>query len=76
MRMRDTLLATILVVLFASGGNAQAPATNQDAPDFRVQVWGYIGADFSARVGDYFDLRSQQEKGLPALQSQMIRLIS
>ena len=32
-----------------------------------MQVWGYIVADFSARVGDYFELRSELEKGLPAL---------
>ena len=40
---------------------------NRDTPDFRVQVWGYIVADFSARVWDYFELRSELERGLPAL---------
>ena len=33
----------------------------------RVQVWGYIVADFSTRVWDYFELRSELEKGLPPL---------
>jgi hypothetical protein len=32
-----------------------------------VQVWGYIMADFSTRVWSYFELRSELEKGLPAL---------
>ncbi len=69
MRIRQTLLATALIVLFAPVGHSQPPATNRDrvTPDFRVQVWGYIGADFKARVGDYFDLRTKLEKGLPAL---------
>jgi hypothetical protein len=32
-----------------------------------VQVWGYIVADFSTRVQNYYDLRSRLEKGLPPL---------
>lgn len=66
MRIRHTFLATVLMILFASVGNSLTPSTNQDrvTPDFRVQVWGYIVADFSARVGDYVDLRSELEKGL------------
>jgi hypothetical protein len=32
-----------------------------------VQVWGFIVADFSARVWDYSELRSELEKGLPPL---------
>jgi hypothetical protein len=30
-------------------------------------VWGYIAADFSARIWRYADLRSELEKGLPGL---------
>ena len=69
MKMRQTLLTTALIVLFAFIAKSQSPATNPDrvTPDFKVQVWGYIGADFKARVGDYCDLRTKLEKGLPAL---------
>ena len=69
MKLRHTLFATALVVLFASVGHSQTPTTNQDrdSPDFRVQVWGYIVADFSTRVEEYFEMRSKLEKGLPAL---------
>jgi hypothetical protein len=30
-------------------------------------VWGYIAADFSARVQSYFDLRTRLEQGLPPM---------
>ena len=50
---KHTSHAIALIVLFASVAYPQAPTANQDrdAPDFRVQVWGDIVADFSARVG-------------------------
>jgi hypothetical protein len=69
MRLRHTSIAIALIVLFTSVGYAQAPTTNPDrgAPDFRVQVWGYIVADFSTRVWDYFELRRELEKGLPSV---------
>jgi hypothetical protein len=69
MRLRLTSLAIALIVSVASISYAQPAPTNQttDSPDFRVQVWGYIVADFSARVWDYFELRSELEKGLPPL---------
>jgi hypothetical protein len=62
-------IATVLMVLFASVCYPQTPTTTRDreAPDFTVEVWGYIVADFSARVWTYFELRSTLEKGLPAL---------
>ena len=58
-----------LIVSMASVCYAQPVTTTQtrDTPDFRVQVWGYIVADFSERVRDYFELRSELEKGLPPL---------
>jgi hypothetical protein len=67
MRPRLTSLAVALIVSVASVCYAQPATTNQtrDTPDFTVQVWGYIVADFSARVWDYFELRSELEKGLP-----------
>jgi hypothetical protein len=69
MRLRLTSLAIALIVSVASISYAQPAPTNQttDSPDFRVQVWGYIVADFSARVWDYSELRSELEKGLPPL---------
>jgi hypothetical protein len=64
-----TSLAVALIVSVASVCDAQPATTNQtrDSPDFKVQVWGYIVADFSARVWEYFELRSELEKGLPSL---------
>ncbi len=69
MRPKHTLLAIALLVLFASSGYPQAPTRHQerDTPVFRVQVWGDIIGDFSTRVWAYFELRSELEKGLPAL---------
>jgi hypothetical protein len=68
MRLKLTSLAVALIVSVASVCYAQPP-TNQtrDVPDFTVQVWGYIVADFSARVWDYAELRSELERGLPPL---------
>jgi hypothetical protein len=50
-------------------GYAQAPTPppTPEAPAFRVQVWGYIAADFSARIWQYSELRRELEKGLPGL---------
>lgn len=69
MRSRLTALATALIISLASLGYAQTATASQGraTPDFRVQVWGSIVADFSARVRDYFDLRSELEQGLPPL---------
>ena len=57
------------MVSCASVGYAQAPATDgrPALPVFRVQVWGFITADFSARVSSYLELRSSLEEGLPVL---------
>lgn len=67
-RLRQTSLAAALF-LYASAGYPQTVATNAtgDTPDFKVQVWGYIAADFSARIEAYLELRHTLEKGLPPL---------
>jgi hypothetical protein len=69
MRLRLASLAIALIVFVAAAGYAQPATTNQDAetPVFRVQVWGYIVADFSTRVWSYVELRRKLEKGLPPL---------
>ena len=69
MGVRLISLAIALIVSVVSVGYTQPVTTNQnrETPDIRVQVWGYIVADFSTRVWDYFELRSELEKGLPAL---------
>ena len=69
MRLKHTSLAIAFLVLFSSVGAPQTPTMNQDrgTPDFRVQVWGSIVADFNARVSSYAELRSKMEKGLPPL---------
>src|SRR5688572_22549757 len=66
-RRRDrgwrVFLGTALAVLLVPTGIAQTHPTTQadQQPTFRVQVWGYIAADFSTRVKSYFDLRSKLE---------------
>ena len=69
MRLKHTSLAIAFLVLFSSVGAPQTPTMSQDrgTPDFRVQVWGSIMADFTARVWSYSELRSKLEKGLPPL---------
>lgn len=61
------LFGTALAVLLASTSIAQPVLTPQadPQPTFRVQVWGYIVADFTTRVQSYFNLRSQLQKGMP-----------
>ena len=61
-------LGTALAVVLASAGIAQTLSTPQaDQPTFRVEVRGYIAADFAERVQNYFDLRTKLEEGLPPL---------
>ena len=69
MSLKHTSLAIAFLVLFSSVSAPQTPTMSQDrgTPDFRVQVWGSIVADFSARVWSYSELRSKLEKGLPPL---------
>ena len=69
MKLKHTSLALALVLLFAAAAYSQQSQANQDSqtPDFRVQVWGYIMADFSTRVSEYFELRRELEKTLPAM---------
>jgi hypothetical protein len=63
-----TSLTIALAVVFIHG-NADAPQTikQREAPDFKVEVLGYVVADFSSRVQTYSELRSRLEIGLPAL---------
>ena len=69
MRLRHTSPATALLVLFASIVYPQepTPSAGSDTPVFRVQVWGYIVEDFTARVSSYYELRRNLQKGLPVL---------
>jgi hypothetical protein len=57
------------MVVFTAVIYAQVPSASagSDTPVFKVQVWGYIAEDFTARVASYYALRSQLQKGLPAL---------
>lgn len=63
--LRPAALAVALLVC-GSAGEAQT-TTSADAPDFRVQIWGDIAADFSARIEEYLNLRRTLEQGLPPL---------
>ena len=65
----SVFLSTAFAILLGWTGIAQtlpAPQADQQ-PTFRVQVWGYIVADFSTRVKNYFELRSTLEEGLPPM---------
>jgi hypothetical protein len=66
---RATSLATAVIVMVAVGAYAQTPPPlpGGNVPDFKVQVWGYIVADFSARIDRYVELRTSLENGLPPL---------
>jgi hypothetical protein len=68
MRFKRAFMALALIVVLAAVSYAQT-ATNQEpaTPVFRVEVSGYIVADFSARVAKYFEVRSELEKRLPPL---------
>ena len=67
MRLRLTPLVVPSIVSLASVCSAQSAAATTQTPDFRVQVWDSVLADFSARLSDYSDLRSELEKGLRPL---------
>ena len=69
MKLKHPSLALALVLLFAVAAYPQAPPANPDSqtPVYRVQVWGYIMADFSTRVSEYFELRRELEKKLPPM---------
>ena len=67
--LKHTSIALALILLPGSMGNLQAPQKPQDPdiPVFRVQIWGDVLTDFNTRVQSYFNLRSEMEKGLPAV---------
>jgi hypothetical protein len=45
----------------------EAVPVQERQPDFRVQIWGDLVADFTIRIQAYSDLRKELERGLPAL---------
>jgi hypothetical protein len=67
--MNRISLALVLLVLSVSIASPQTPQTVPDRrpPDFRVQIWGDVGDDFSTRVWSYAGLRTELERGLPPL---------
>ena len=62
-------LGAVFAVVLTSASIAQTHSAPQADPEptFRVQVCGYIVADFSTRVQSYSDLRSKLQEGLPPL---------
>lgn len=67
--LRASSLAIAVMLVVGSSGYAQAPTPPPapEVPVFRVQVWGDIAPDFSARIWQYSELRSELEKGVPGL---------
>ena len=68
--MRVAWIWAVLMVLGASTGDTQTPAAEADqkSADFRVEIVGYISAEFHSRVSQYVELRRTLEEGLPPLQ--------
>src|SRR5688572_28404935 len=68
MRSMLAFAMALTFVVASAGTNRLAEAEQQpEAPHFKVEILGYIVADFSSRVQNYFDLRTKLEIGLPAL---------
>lgn len=65
--LRHASLAAALTFLLGSTAAAQTPSIPPDrtTPDFTVEVWGFLAADFSKRVGTYFELRRTLEAEVP-----------
>jgi hypothetical protein len=67
-RVKQIAVASALMIWSASVGAQELTTTeSSDTPVFRVQVWGSLAADFSARVLSYVELRNSLEPGLPRL---------
>jgi hypothetical protein len=65
--VKQTSLAAALLFC-ASAVHAQAPEASQTGtPNFKVQIYGDLAADFSARIEAYLELRRSLEQGLPPL---------
>src|SRR5687768_14654300 len=60
----STAVTVLASVLF--GGLPALAAQSQDRPpDFKVQIWGEVSADFGLRIRSYADLRRELERDLP-----------
>lgn len=60
----------LLLVVSAAAAHAQTPAAtnpNDQLPNFRVEIVGFIAADFTARVSSDYELRRTLEQGLVGL---------
>jgi hypothetical protein len=65
-RVRQITLAAA-VLIHAWVGHAQTTNPAGDTPNFKVQIWGDVAADFRLRVETYLELRRTLEVGLPPL---------
>lgn len=61
-----TVIALLVSVSGAAGAQTPAGPADVDRPDFKIQVWGDLAAEFNSRVSSYVQLRSELEKGLRA----------
>ena len=64
----STAVAVLVSGLFV-GLPARAARPQDRPPDFRVQIWGEVSAEFGQRIRSYADLRSELERDLPPLRS-------
>lgn len=55
----------LLILSAICAGLPRQAGSQERPPDFRVQIWGDISAEFTARIRSYADLRTELERGLP-----------
>jgi hypothetical protein len=67
MRLPGSIVSAVTAAVLCAALPRQAISQERQPPDFRVQIWGDISAEFSMRVRSYADLRSELERGLPPL---------
>lgn len=58
---------SLLLSTAVAGSQTAAPQTTAAPPNFSVQVWGDVIAEFGVRVQQYFELRRKLESELPPL---------
>jgi hypothetical protein len=66
-RLQESIVTAVTVAVLCAVLPRHACSQERQPPDFRVQIWGDISADFSMRIRSYADLRSELERGLPPL---------
>jgi len=67
-RLPGSIVTAATVAVLCAALPRHAISQERQTPDFRVQIWGDISAEFGVRIRSYADLRSELERGLPPLE--------